>query len=591
MAATEELKFKVSADVAGAVNGMKQVNTELAKTSTTVKKSGKDFTNLGRVIQDLPFGFTGIQNNLTQLIPAVGGVGLAFSALVAGITFAQTGFSNWTRGLGGASDATKKVKKDTDELAKSIHSIAAETASRDIAGIQTLAAALTDLNIPLKTRTKAIEDYNKVADKQNQLSVEDLNNIGKINTAVNSQIALYTKRSLVRAAEEKLKDLYKTIFDEEEKMRKSLQASGKLNVGDVVRNLTDAQKASLPTLRGTGKEYNNVVAGLEDMQVATGLVSEEFADAEQKIGLSARGFQNNITSAKKEIASLFLFIQQQAKAGDVFGSVFEGNDDKDAKLKKAAKEKADKFFAEYRRSIPRVLGDIVFEARLEAKIQEEKDTTKEKLLKKAFPDKVKPINFGFPIKLNPEIYEPAVLAGELRDKINEALKGASISGLSGIGESIGTAIAAGADPIKAAGASIIGTIADLISQIGKALIEYGIVKEGLDKILVSGILIPGAAAIAAGVAAVAVGALLKNSFKPHATGGVIPPGFPNDSYYARLTSGERVLTPSQNKEWEKRNVGRAAMPSFPAYLPSHRISGNDLLLWYQRANTAGGRTS
>jgi len=38
-------------------------------------------------------------------------------------------------------------------------------------------------------------------------------------------------------------------------------------------------------------------------------------------------------------------------------------------------------------------------------------------------------------------------------------------------------------------------------------------------------------------------------------GGVIPPGFPNDSFVAGVTSGERVLTPKQNEMFEKFVMG------------------------------------
>lgn len=70
--------------------------------SASAGRNTQTYTNLGRVIQDLPYGFTGIQNNLTQLIPSVGILGLAFSGLISAITFSQTGLSNWTRGLKGA---------------------------------------------------------------------------------------------------------------------------------------------------------------------------------------------------------------------------------------------------------------------------------------------------------------------------------------------------------------------------------------------------------------------------------------------------------------------------------------------------------
>lgn len=124
----DELKIKMGADVAGAVNGIRQVNNELNKTGPAasnagsavaasggqIQRSTRDYTNFGRVIQDLPFGFIGIQNNLTQLIPAIGGVGIAFSVLIAGLTFAQTGLDNWTRGLSGSKS---KLDENAEALA------------------------------------------------------------------------------------------------------------------------------------------------------------------------------------------------------------------------------------------------------------------------------------------------------------------------------------------------------------------------------------------------------------------------------------------------------------------------------------------
>src|SRR6478736_5504398 len=114
-----EMDIVIGAEVTGAVNGLKQVQTQLVKSEQTAakftQKSGKDFTGLSRVIQDLPFGFIAIQNNITQLLPAAGALGLAFSAIVSAVTFASTGFRNWT-------GRTKEAQAATDEFTKSLHS-------------------------------------------------------------------------------------------------------------------------------------------------------------------------------------------------------------------------------------------------------------------------------------------------------------------------------------------------------------------------------------------------------------------------------------------------------------------------------------
>jgi hypothetical protein len=71
------------------------------------------------------------------------------------------------------------------------------------------------------------------------------------------------------------------------------------------------------------------------------------------------------------------------------------------------------------------------------------------------------------------------------------------------------------------------------------------------------------------MAAVGIGALMaawqgyKASSAKMAAGGIVPPGFPNDSYNANLTSGEIVVPPgkldgimNQNSEWDKEVILR-----------------------------------
>jgi hypothetical protein len=81
----------------------------LDATTASLRKNNMQWTNLALVIQDLPFGFRGIQNNL----PAVAGgfakmtgpIYLGISALIAVITA-------WDMGM-------FKAKKTTDDLKKS----------------------------------------------------------------------------------------------------------------------------------------------------------------------------------------------------------------------------------------------------------------------------------------------------------------------------------------------------------------------------------------------------------------------------------------------------------------------------------------
>ena len=102
------------------IKGLDGVEVAGAKAGGAAGKMGKDFTGLSRVIQDLPYGFNAISNNLTQLVPAAGAAGLAFSAIVTAITFAQIGFGAWSRTMESVDEgmiaATKSVTDFTVNL-------------------------------------------------------------------------------------------------------------------------------------------------------------------------------------------------------------------------------------------------------------------------------------------------------------------------------------------------------------------------------------------------------------------------------------------------------------------------------------------
>jgi hypothetical protein len=155
--AEESLKIVLTADNKQAIAAMKQTVTSLNEVDSAANKTGgkvvamgKDFTGLSRVIQDLPYGFNAIANNLTNILPAAGALGLGISALVAGLQFAQLGFGNWTRGL----ETTKEKLKETEqENEKFRQSLAKEKAQLDI-----LFATATNDNISREARLKAVKD-------------------------------------------------------------------------------------------------------------------------------------------------------------------------------------------------------------------------------------------------------------------------------------------------------------------------------------------------------------------------------------------------------------------------------------------------
>jgi len=174
------------------ISASKSLATEAQKTgaalggSMTVGSNRAAFalTNLGRVAQDAPFGFMGIQNNLNPLLESfqmlrketgsnvsafkalagglVGpaGLGLALSLVSAGILLYQ----EYTRK---ANKETRVMADANKELADSIKDIAGvqaegrANASKDLSQLQSLYNATQNVNIPAKERLRIANDLIK----------------------------------------------------------------------------------------------------------------------------------------------------------------------------------------------------------------------------------------------------------------------------------------------------------------------------------------------------------------------------------------------------------------------------------------------
>ena len=93
-----------------AVNG---VDNALAATGNNLKKNNQQWTNLSLVIQDLPYGFRGIQNNLPALLggfaAVTGPIYLAFSAIIAVLTVLDDKMQR-------SASAAKKLKDEQGNL-------------------------------------------------------------------------------------------------------------------------------------------------------------------------------------------------------------------------------------------------------------------------------------------------------------------------------------------------------------------------------------------------------------------------------------------------------------------------------------------
>lgn len=141
-------------------------------------QAGTAVNNLSRVVQDAPFGFIAISNNLqplfdnfTQLRTQTGSVGGAFKALggslvgPAGISLAFAAatalITVFSKEIFGSGEAAKKAKADTDKLKESINSIYAESA-KEASGASALIAILKNETETRERKLSAIKQLQQI---------------------------------------------------------------------------------------------------------------------------------------------------------------------------------------------------------------------------------------------------------------------------------------------------------------------------------------------------------------------------------------------------------------------------------------------
>ena len=123
----------------------------IGSSAATLKKSNQQWTNLALVVQDLPFGFRGIQNNLPALIGSVAGAGgalyFAGSAIIAL-------FTAWDLGLFGTTKKTKELKDETDSLIGSM--------SQEATKVNSLLGVLRNENETRERKNRAIKELQNI---------------------------------------------------------------------------------------------------------------------------------------------------------------------------------------------------------------------------------------------------------------------------------------------------------------------------------------------------------------------------------------------------------------------------------------------
>jgi hypothetical protein len=141
----------------GAINvlqtDLKLLNQTINTSGTSLKNSNKQWSALALVVQDLPYGFRGIQNNLPALFGSLatgaGAAYFAFSAVVAAITA-------WDMGLFKVFETTKKATDAQDEYNKALNSAIA-SGYGEISQVKALVSVVNNQTLSIDQRRTALK--------------------------------------------------------------------------------------------------------------------------------------------------------------------------------------------------------------------------------------------------------------------------------------------------------------------------------------------------------------------------------------------------------------------------------------------------
>jgi hypothetical protein len=586
--ADESIKVRFIGDDSSFQAAARRTNVALDKTGKAVGKTGKDFTNFGRVLQDLPYGFQGVQNNLTQLIPSVGALGLAFTALVSAVTFIQVGFGAWTRGMGGASSAanehTAALRKAQEALRDYVDSLddinkarvtGAQNAQEELVQLQTLYQATQNANIPLADRKKLVDELQDQYPKYFGNIRDEIILAGGAEAAYKKLSASILQSARARAAQEGLTEIQKELIPLEQQHTELLQKQS-----DAYQRLrkeeeyTEKRRAKMRQgsqpglattfnsrqLGGVQREYNEALGETADLWSKISELQGRAAKLTDEITKTVEAtpealldpgeaikklkdvkFETNffdkflsfdptkVAEKSKEFAEAWKTFTEFALTNQ---GIFVGLDDILAiDSKPSAIKAADQWWKDFQKGVYRFKMEPIEIPEVDPKTQ--KSTRKRSEIE---------------IKLTAK---PTIeyKATDFEKKIADFQKGiASViestleNGAIAIGEGIGAALAGGGlDKVFASiGAVVGGFIQDLGKMLIKTAIQVKAFKTAIEKLVFTNPLL----AIGIGVGLVAIGAAIKNSmpqFKGFNKGGIVPGVGNTDSVAAMLTPGELVI--------------------------------------------------
>lgn len=447
-------------------------------------EAGFALTNLGRVAQDAPFGFIGIQNNLNPLLEsfarlkaetgssgaalkALGssligpaGLGIALSVVSAAILFYQ--------------QYARSAKKEIIDLATAndVLSDAIKkgntAAGKEISNLELLYNAATNVKNAQGTRNKAAEEVIRLSEGVFKATDKEKLKNGELEGAYNTLTQSIIANARAKAIADKIGEQEAIILDAQIK-RKKIE----------IANLNENAK--------TKDVRSDVGMG----QSTTYTTDQQISANNKRTKIELENQDKIVRGAEKVQALLKSFTNDKSLVDALVPTEkIKNYTEKAEKAKKVTQEWLDLMWAKGR---DKSVSGLSTETNLpkggdmQAEITKKAQASGLEQLKKGEKEYLENVD-----KFNQDVIT----------LMNTGL----VTGFSGIGEAIGGALASGENVLEAFGKSIFSTVGDVLVQFGKMTIAAGVAALALKSALKLG---NPFAAIAAGVALVAIGSLVK----------------------------------------------------------------------------------
>lgn len=551
IAASGDLGFKQFERVNGLIAKTQAQINSFSKTAassfTNVAQGSNSATqsliNLSRVAQDAPFGFIGIANNLNPLLESFQRLRVEAGSNKAALT-ALTSSLAGPAGLGLALGVVSSLlitfggdlfssSKESDKLADSLRKVgdAADVAQKDLDGFK----KSLDFGDELATLMLRIANFGQIGEG----NVQILNIQKGHNEELKKRILL--QKELLEQQRDQL-NAQQFEFPVDSKERQAIEES----MDKISKKITDLIESEADA---SGKaviiEEQINLARLQNQKEA-----DQKAEAQREKALAKLKEQ-----LERDEQLRFEHLKTLLTTGIDFTPTVDFVKNQN-EIEKAIEESGKEFdelatrHLKNQKIAPHI--NIVPEA---------------------------DINMSKVLKGIDEMADPLKL--EVNKLVDNTIKGIATELAVGLGEAF-AAVATG-QGIGDVFASIGAQIGTALQNLGKQMIALSPIiaalKAGI-KTLNPAILLP------AGIGLVAIGSLIKSSLGKlpgFAQGGVVPPGYPNDTFLARLTSGERIIP-----------AGQQLAPAFArsgggSKVIMHKVSGADLMLWIEQSTAQRGR--